>query len=545
MKLLKNYFQATFSPISLKKALVLSLFAHITIAACLAVIANQFQLSNQFQPLLIFDFVFSPAEDLKNSEPNSLDLDKNPANPKSYDAIQKSESSTQNFPVEKPAPEFESTTDETVNVGNQPVDEFGKIEPGYVPESEKPVLNENLFAVNEIIPAAFTTPKTGIDISKVVPAKISMSPKQVKMLNKKFRKWTEDFYKMNLPDSTLIWEHKGEQYKATFNHIAAKNNMDMDEVLISIQTDKDGIELSSQMKMKRLAFSNYAQFVDHWDPLVAVHNDELDGRFHANSQINITKSRGVAPKFYGKVTTSSREVKNSTSRMPFFDEESIFLGGLETGVKPINLPRKLFPFISEADTALSQVYKINEDAKIVFHQNGSFTVTKFKTGQKRKIKMNQDVCYIFGGKKAKLHLKGIVKGKALVYAADKIIIDGDLTYANHPLTSNKTDDYLGLLSEKNIEIAHPDITGPGDLQIFASLYAKRRFVVRHLSRSGNDTLYIFGSLAAGSISATEPRYATHITFDKRLERSRPPSFPMTNRYEVSQFESKWNVKNRK
>ncbi len=231
--------------------------------------------------------------------------------------------------------------------------------------------------------------------------------------------------------------------------------------------------------------------------------------------------------------------------MPFFNKESILLGGLETGVKPINLPRKLFPFISEADTALSQVYKVNEDAKIFFHRDGSFTVTKFKTEQNRKIKMNQDVCYIFGGKKAKLHLEGIVKGKALVYAADKIIIDGDLTYANHPLTSNVADDYLGILSEKNIEIAHPDITGPGDLQIFASLYAKRRFVVRRLSGSGDDTLFIYGSLAAGSISATEPRYATHITFDKRLERSRPPSFPMTNRYEVSQFESKWNVKNRK
>lgn len=541
MKLILNYFQATFSSISFKKAFLLSLFAHIAFASCLAIIANQFQLRNLYQPPLVFDFIFSPTEEFKNSELNRLDRNQSLANLKNADNTEEPE---RNFPEEKSTLTSKSITDETVNAENQPIAEFSEAEPSYVPESEEPILNENLFVLNEIGPAAFALPKAGLDFTKVVPAKISMSPKQVKMLNKKFRKWTEDFYKMELPNSTLIWEHKGEQYKATFNYRPAQNNMAIDEVLITIQTEQNGVELSSEMKMRRLAFSSYAQFVDYWDPRVAVHNDELDGRFHANSQINISKSGGVTPKFYGKVTTSSWEVKNTASRMPFFNEKSIFLGGLETGVKPIKLPKKLFPFISETDTALSQVVKINEDAKIVFDRTGRFTVTKLKTEQQRKITMNQDVCYILGGKKTKLHLEGVVKGKVLVYAADNIIIDGDLTYANHPLTSNAADDYLGLLSEKNIEIAHPDVTGPGDLRIFASLFAKRRFVVRRLRGRGDDTLYIYGSLTAGSISATEPRYATHITFDKRLERKRPPSFPMTNRYEVSKFESKWQVKNR-
>ena len=41
--------------------------------------------------------------------------------------------------------------------------------------------------------------------------------------------------------------------------------------------------------------------------------------------------------------------------------------------------------------------------------------------------------------------------------------------------------------------------------------------MRHLrGKKGEATLYIYGGLTAGSISATEPRYATHIQFDKRL-----------------------------
>jgi hypothetical protein len=46
-------------------------------------------------------------------------------------------------------------------------------------------------------------------------------------------------------------------------------------------------------------------------------------------------------------------------------------------------------------------------------------------------------------------------------------------------------------------------------------------------------------LSAGSISATEPRYATKIEFDPRFERLRPPGFPVTNRYETESWDRQW------
>src|SRR5262249_1086037 len=55
------------------------------------------------------------------------------------------------------------------------------------------------------------------------------------------------------------------------------------------------------------------------------------------------------------------------------------------------------------------------------------------------------------------------------------------------------------------------------------------------------TLTIFGSLTAGSLTATEPRYATKVEFDPRLSNARPPSFPLTDRYELESWAGEWRV----
>ena len=54
-------------------------------------------------------------------------------------------------------------------------------------------------------------------------------------------------------------------------------------------------------------------------------------------------------------------------------------------------------------------------------------------------------------------------------------------------------------------------------------------------------LDIYGSVTAGTFSATEPRYATRVRFDPRLEHKRPPNFPMTERYELEQWDPRWTV----
>jgi len=95
--------------------------------------------------------------------------------------------------------------------------------------------------------------------------------------------------------------------------------------------------------------------------------------------------------------------------------------------------------------------------------------------------------------------------------------------------------------ERSVEIAAPEVTGAGDLHVHAAIYAKRRFAVRSYSRADDATLFVYGSITAGSLTATEPRFRTQLNFDPRLEAARPPSFPVTDRYEITDWDGQWSV----
>ena len=67
----------------------------------------------------------------------------------------------------------------------------------------------------------------------------------------------------------------------------------------------------------------------------------------------------------------------------------------------------------------------------------------------------------------------------------------------------------------------------------------RRFMIESVAEGKPGTLFIFGSLTAGTILETEPRYATKMDYDKRFEYLRPANFPMTRRYEVDSWDGDW------
>ena len=48
-----------------------------------------------------------------------------------------------------------------------------------------------------------------------------------------------------------------------------------------------------------------------------------------------------------------------------------------------------------------------------------------------------------------------------------------------------TDDYLGLVSERDIVVADPKVTGRGDLEISAAIYARGWFRVDNIDGGGN------------------------------------------------------------
>ncbi|MFQ6112499.1 MAG: hypothetical protein ACE5NG_00255 [bacterium] len=556
-------------PISFRMAYFLSVLLHGLAFLFMAFLLALFDVPNFYEPPLVFDFVFMPTKDYENTryegkelienseqaedQPDNLKQELEPEPNVSNSSVSKKITEDLENKIKIHSSKFELPATELVNQDEydniEPVrpsenayssDEISK--PSYVPEQESTLNFSRPFLISALGPSTLALPRRHIREPKPFPAKITMSPRERKVLLKRVDKLFDNLHKLKRADSVFVWRDKKQVFEVKLRRKPAKTTTGLDEIVLEVTTEENGHTLSTEMRMRRLAFSNFAQFVDYWDPGVAVHDDVLEGRFHTNTVLNVSRNRGILPKFYGKVTTAAYDVRTGDG-FPIFDEQSIFVGGIETGVKEIRLPKSFTPFSDDTEIDSSRVHKLTEDSWITFHRDGSYSwKTKSSPEIKRRKTIPRESFFIVGGKKAKLHLKGVLRGKVLVYAANKIIIDNDLLYARHPEVSFQADDYLGLVSEKDIEIAHPSITGPGDLQIFASIYAKRRFRVRHLYGHGEATLYIYGSLTAGSLSATEPRYATQVRFDKRLENRRPPNFPVTDRYEMIEWEGRWKVK---
>jgi len=388
-----------------------------------------------------------------------------------------------------------------------------------------------------------TTPlfKTANITPKLIPRRLAMPAAQRKAIVKKVANlMARNVAKVKL-DSSLVWEKNGQRFQFNLNHLPASSATGFDELLVGVTTVEGGDSLATQFRMRRTAFSHFAQFVDYWDQRVALHNDEFDGRFHSNSAMVISSSNGTQPQFRGKVTTAGYSIRRSEERS-FLDDSKVFLAGLEEGTTEIPLPRIFMGIPRDTSRSAGRIKIFSEESWITFLTDGSYVWHTASSPQREQRMTLSDAPHsIIGQGQARLHVKGVVNGKVLIYSENDIIIDDDLLYAQDPETS-LSDDFLGLVSAKDIEVAAPSVTGPGDLKIYAAVLARGRFRVPNLYTRQTGTLHIYGSLSAGSITATEPRYGTRIRFDPRFERMRPPNFPMTNQYEIAEWDERWIVK---
>lgn len=373
-----------------------------------------------------------------------------------------------------------------------------------------------------------------------VAQRIPVPEAEQRMLENRLERLARNFDRAAQVESSQSWEHDGLVYTAEVTQLPVEGDMGIERVAIKVSTEVDGDRFSTELRMMRMAFSSFAHFIDRWDPNVQMHDDVIDGRFHSNSEIAVSSSGNATPRFLGKVTTASRSINTSNSRRRVRRNE-VFLGGLETGVGRIALAKGFEEMLEDA--ALSdRAHRFEEDTRITFYADGSYGFTAVDSDEpEQRRSFPQGSAYLIAERKAQLHVKGVVNGAVLVYSPERIVIEGDLIYAlNADMTADPAD-FLGLVSEKSVEIAPPDITGPGNLTVNASIYAKRRFIVSRYRTRQDATLLIHGSLAAGSVSASEPRFAMQIRYDPRLRTVRPPSFPTTDRYELEPWEAEWEL----
>jgi outer membrane biosynthesis protein TonB len=395
---------------------------------------------------------------------------------------------------------------------------------------------ESQVAEAQAAPHAAEAPPAAVAASKVEPSRPGkpIEGKQRAKLERRFASWTGSLDDL---ERTVTWKDAGQQYSAVLRRQPADGAMGMEHLVVEISTEQNGRKMSTEMRMARLSFSSFAQFVDRWNPDVAIHDDQIDGRFHSNSEIKVMAGGGGSPRFNGKVTLAAHTFESDG----FMSRARLFPQGVDLNVRRIALPSRLVP-LSGADADEAQVLRFERGARITFYADATFGWQYLDSSDPElRVAVDPRAQYLIGAEDAELHIRGTVDGRVLVYTPDDIVIEDDLVYARDPRVDADADDYVGLVAEGNVVIAPPSITGSGDLTVQASIYAHRQFAVRTIYSRRAGTLNIYGSVAAGTLSATEPRYATRIEFDERLASARPPSFPLSDRYELEGWSGEWQL----
>jgi len=357
------------------------------------------------------------------------------------------------------------------------------------------------------------------------------------MLTKNVEQLAKQLLDTNMMNTELSWQQAGRQYTARVLRQPAADSTGLEQVIAEVVTENNGKRMKTHLSLKRLAFSHFTQLVNFWDPNIRLHDDVIDGRFHSNTEIGIAFSGGIEPHFFGKVTTSaaSMTIDDLGSRRR---NREVFQGGMETRTERVTLPRDMPDVVNGGVATDRSVFTV--DTRIIFNSDGSFVWRAANgSGPLERAGPSDRPRYLIAGKGVNLFVSGTVAGIFTVYTPADIEIENDVVYSKDPRDVVISRDFLALIAGRDIKVASGQITGVGDLHVHAALFARRRFSIVSVEKSTPGTLYILGSLTAGTLWETEPRYATKMDYDKRFEYLRPASFPMTRRYEVDSWDQDW------
>src|SRR5690606_13991110 len=131
-----------------------------------------------------------------------------------------------------------------------------------------------------------------------------------------------------------------------------------------------------------------------------------------------------------------------------------FLGGLETRVPRIALPRRFAPLDAIAADA-TDIVALAADSRVTFFADGTLEAAAIDGGGRRRGRLGSAPTYFVAADKASVAVEGTVNGKVLVYSPTEIVIEGDLRYAADPSRGESSDDFLGLASDGSVTIADP------------------------------------------------------------------------------------------
>jgi outer membrane biosynthesis protein TonB len=519
-----------------RRAALVSVAGHAVLIAVLALVGTRTGIPSRESPLIVAELVTA----LEPSPSAAIEVA-----PDSPEAAPAEESAPAPQPPvaeldpAAPAPAPPAQPETLPEPTTEPPTEAPPIE--RLAEREESATEPGIEPPAQASPSEAAEPPTAAETVADDTPRRAFASREEESVRRKLASWTGRF-ETDKGEPTLTWRDDGQQYTAVLKRSAAADSTGMERLVVELTTERDGQRLATELRMTRLAFSNFGQFVNRWDPEVGLNDDVIDGRFHSNTGVTINRTGRATPVFGGKVTIAGGEVVTMaegflSSHPARLNKRKLFPAGLETHARRIELPERATAL--EAISSPDNSQRFARDTALTFHDDGSVSWREGGAAEARRA-LGGEPFYLLADDDVELEVSGTVNGKVLVYTPDRIVVTGDLRYATDP-SAPQADDYLGLVAERTVEIAEPEITGPGDLEIFASIYARQRFVVRDYTSRRSGTLIVHGSLTAGTLSASEPRFATRVEFDDRLTTMRAPGFPLSDRYELDSASGEWRV----
>lgn len=418
----------------------------------------------------------------------------------------------------------------------EPPPDGPRLEPVPVPPPELDLPEPEAWTVAAAAAAAGMRTDGAVTDATGPPRITAMAPEQASELAMQIEALARDL--VRVPRAEHSWQRDGRQYHLRLVLEPSADSFEPERAIAEVVTEDQGRRLRTWIRLKRLPFSHYAKLVDRWDPMVQLHDDEVVGRMHVNSRFNLLHDAEAMPRLLGKVTTAATGI--NLERRGGLRAADLFLAGLETRAEriPFSAAETSFERLRHRDDA--QLHELEGETWIRFHAGGGYSWRAGDSSEWRYVPSAGDrPVFLMAAAGGTVRVAGVVAGRVLVYSPDRIVIAGSLTYARDPRREPESGDYLGLVCERDIEVAPPHVTGPGDLHVHAALFARRRMLVRDADRASRATLALFGSLAAGTVSESEPRYAMRIEYDRRFDRYRPPGFPSTPLFRIDEWDRAW------
>ncbi len=289
--------------------------------------------------------------------------------------------------------------------------------------------------------------------------------------------------------------------------------------------------------MQPSSFSKYAYYTVNEGAVYWITGDTVWGPMHTESKLNISGS----PVFYGKVTA-----KNGTNPKK---SAAKFYGGYQSGVSVPIPPASLTPLTNAAND--SGIVFNNTDLWLTFNADGTVSFRTTAGGTDSTVALST---FSPGGvilvNKGDIHVKGTLNGKVTIAALSNgsgstngnVWIDDDIVYNKDPRIDPSSNDYLGIVSENNVEITD-NTPNRSDVNIMASVFAEKgSFTAENYNtRPPSGTIYLLGGVTQNtrgpvgqfSGSTVVNGFRKNYKYDNRfLGGGTAPAFPLTGQYEV-------------